>query len=46
MTNSDAKKTPKTVPCPDCQGRGVRSWATEDMTCATCGGKGTVTKGS
>lgn len=29
--------------CPNCGGRGWVPFATEEVTCATCDGKGTVT---
>ena len=35
-----AKKPKK--PCPDCGGRGVVSFGTEDVPCATCDGTGKV----
>jgi DnaJ-class molecular chaperone len=31
------------VSCPDCGGRGWIPFATEEVTCATCEGKGSVT---
>jgi DnaJ-class molecular chaperone len=39
-----ADKKPKQVQCPDCDGRGVQSFGTEDVDCPSCDGKGTVPK--
>ncbi len=34
---------PKQVVCPKCGGRGTVPWATDELGCDVCEGKGTVT---